>query len=664
FDGDSTPLTVWDVSPGLQTGSYDDYVLTVSSAQMLKVTLVWTDYPSLESAQTNLVNDLDLLVTAPNGDQYRGNWFSYGLSVPGGDHDRLNVEECVYIRYPSAGDYTIRVRGHNTPEGPQAYSLVVTGAEESGTKAPTLSGGGVAPFAGSISTTFTYSVHYQDPDETAPTIKNVFIDETPYVMSLASGTAADGEYHYSTTLSSGSHTFYFYFEDADSLSARSPTSGSFSGPTIGGANIAPVLSEGEVWPTIARPGTTFTYKVYYDDANADTPTEISVTIDGTKVPMSLYDGSPYQGFYRFQTNQLTVGVHSYYFTCSDGSGGTDRLPDSGTYSGPTVQEGNIEPLLADAGVNPESGTTDTNFVYSARYYDGDGDSPATGVVVIDGEENGMALISGDPHDGVYAYNTHLSQGTHNFYFRFEDQSGAVARAPESGDYSGPEVGAGNTPPVLTDAGVDPEAGNRAQEFTYGVHYYDADGDEPATGVVYVDGVKHPLTLMEGAAANGTYRYSTNLNEGSHTYYFYFYDGMGGQVREPSSGVNTGPSVYGSNPIDTDLNLNSNTYSQGGWHILWISCTNNGPTADVDLYVALTCPGGVWLYYPSFSDQIAPFLSSFPLSSGFSVPSYELVKQQLPALQPGNYVWYAAFTDPGTMNFKSNVAIASWSFIVY
>jgi hypothetical protein len=34
-------------------------------SSLFKVTLVWSDYASTESAATNLVNDLDLIVTLP-----------------------------------------------------------------------------------------------------------------------------------------------------------------------------------------------------------------------------------------------------------------------------------------------------------------------------------------------------------------------------------------------------------------------------------------------------------------------------------------------------------------------------------------------------------------------------------------------------------------------
>ena len=93
-----------------------------------KVSLVWTDYPSTETAALNLVNDLDLLVTAPGGATYRGNVFSGGWSQSSGSADRTNNVENVYIQSAAAGMWSVQVSGFNVPNGPQPYALVVTGA--------------------------------------------------------------------------------------------------------------------------------------------------------------------------------------------------------------------------------------------------------------------------------------------------------------------------------------------------------------------------------------------------------------------------------------------------------------------------------------------------------------------------------------------------------
>src|SRR4030095_999745 len=91
----------------------------------VKMTLAWTDYPSSTSAATNLVNDLDLIVTAPDGTTYTGNAFAGGWSVPGGAPDRLNNVENVYVFAAAAGTWTITVSGYNVPQGPQSFALVI-----------------------------------------------------------------------------------------------------------------------------------------------------------------------------------------------------------------------------------------------------------------------------------------------------------------------------------------------------------------------------------------------------------------------------------------------------------------------------------------------------------------------------------------------------------
>ena len=65
---DSLPTTFIYQSQGLQTGGEDTYPFTVvHTDQPLRVTLAWSDYPGSPAAAGGLVNDLDLVVTAPDG---------------------------------------------------------------------------------------------------------------------------------------------------------------------------------------------------------------------------------------------------------------------------------------------------------------------------------------------------------------------------------------------------------------------------------------------------------------------------------------------------------------------------------------------------------------------------------------------------------------------
>ena len=120
----------FDEVTGLGTGGERSYPITIaSSTEPLKVTLVWSDFASTETAAINLVNDLDLEVTAPDGTTvYRGNVFSGGWSQTGGSADTLNNVENVLVHAPAIGTWNVVVRGTNVPVGPQPFALVFEGA--------------------------------------------------------------------------------------------------------------------------------------------------------------------------------------------------------------------------------------------------------------------------------------------------------------------------------------------------------------------------------------------------------------------------------------------------------------------------------------------------------------------------------------------------------
>lgn len=125
-----------DNSAGVSTGGNVTYQLAAKGGVM-KVSLVWSDYPSTETATANLVNNLNLEVTV-NGTLYRGNVFSGGWSQTGGSADTKNNVENVYLPSAPAGtSITVRVVGANVPNGPQPFAVVVAGATPSTTTTPT-----------------------------------------------------------------------------------------------------------------------------------------------------------------------------------------------------------------------------------------------------------------------------------------------------------------------------------------------------------------------------------------------------------------------------------------------------------------------------------------------------------------------------------------------
>ncbi len=118
-----------DQTTGLSTNGTKTYQASVNGGAPLKITVVWSDYPSTEAATINLVNDLDVTVKGPGGTPvYLGNVFSGGWSATGGSADRRNNVENAFVQSAAAGTWTIEVKGFNVPNGLQPFALVVDGA--------------------------------------------------------------------------------------------------------------------------------------------------------------------------------------------------------------------------------------------------------------------------------------------------------------------------------------------------------------------------------------------------------------------------------------------------------------------------------------------------------------------------------------------------------
>ncbi|MBN1389301.1 MAG: S8 family serine peptidase [Candidatus Thermoplasmatota archaeon] len=111
----------WD---GLSTGQNFSRVFRVNSNEELRVTLAWSDHPGSYFSGKQLVNDLDLVLIAPDGTIYHGN----DISAPFNDtKDDLNPVEGVTIPDPSMGWWKMEVRAANVPLGPQHFAIVASG---------------------------------------------------------------------------------------------------------------------------------------------------------------------------------------------------------------------------------------------------------------------------------------------------------------------------------------------------------------------------------------------------------------------------------------------------------------------------------------------------------------------------------------------------------
>jgi serine protease AprX len=108
-----------EVRPGLRTGQVRSSRLTVkSNASPLRIALAWSDPPG-----PALVNNLNLIVTAPDGGKLVGNQRRNGPPTL----DAANNAELVHVERPAAGSWTVEVVGSNVARGPQDFALVSIG---------------------------------------------------------------------------------------------------------------------------------------------------------------------------------------------------------------------------------------------------------------------------------------------------------------------------------------------------------------------------------------------------------------------------------------------------------------------------------------------------------------------------------------------------------
>lgn len=107
-----------EVKPGLRTGEVHAIQIRVRSRKApLRITLAYSDFPG-----DQLVNNLNLIVTAPDGTRYIGNQ-SAGQQPK---FDAKNNVEVVHVRKPAKGPWRIEVVASDIRHGPQDFALVYT----------------------------------------------------------------------------------------------------------------------------------------------------------------------------------------------------------------------------------------------------------------------------------------------------------------------------------------------------------------------------------------------------------------------------------------------------------------------------------------------------------------------------------------------------------
>ena len=133
-------LFVVDQEMALRDHQAVEYLLRIPEGESeLRVTLAYTDPLGTTAAAKALVNDLDLIVIAPDGKRYYGNQglLDGNVSRAGGTPDRLNNVENVFLDEPAQGVWQVIVAAHRiawdqhrgTKSWDQDFALVVNGVE-------------------------------------------------------------------------------------------------------------------------------------------------------------------------------------------------------------------------------------------------------------------------------------------------------------------------------------------------------------------------------------------------------------------------------------------------------------------------------------------------------------------------------------------------------
>ncbi|HUT04375.1 MAG TPA: FG-GAP-like repeat-containing protein [bacterium] len=652
--------TAGNTAPTLKNGSVNPPIGDTDDVFSFYVDYVDEDYDRPDRADAVIVDESETRVaTLPmqvlSTYSYNGTYQAATSLGQGSYYYYFDFEDAfgASCRLPETGYYSgPEVQRHNT--------------------APMLASPMLSPPTGDAETTFWFSVYYWDLDEDAASTAKVVVksstSEYSWDMVLQDGTADDGTFSYCASLPAGTYSYYFDFVDERGASVKLPPVGYFIGPVVTGESSPSILSYGGVSPSLGSTSTDFEFRVYYFSAAGDEPS-VSTLYYKTELThsaeMTLGNGMLFDGDYTFKT-RLTAQTQWYYFRFVTKGGDSVRLPQEGYFYGPNLAGQGNETLLDTGGVDPVISSGNGTFTFSAHYYDAAGGAPSEAEVHIQASgwssSETMELVTGEsPSNGEYTLETSLSTNTYEYYFVFVDSKGAQVRLPETGSFSGPFVGQSNNPPSLSDASFWPQCGTVQDTFTFSVHYFDEDGNEPgiARVILHAGGEVVPaqLELTSGTAANGTYSVETSVPAGEVRYRFRFVDTKGGAAASPEAELAEGPTVGDftlSLAVDSDVLWPQDTLN------LTLSINNMASTDLAAMFAAaIVLPTGELIYFPDWGMSLAGLDLDFP--AGFELSNYPILTMQVPDSAPtGDYIAYAGIFGTGDFGcVLSDLAQSTW-----
>ncbi|MCP4550122.1 MAG: SUMF1/EgtB/PvdO family nonheme iron enzyme [bacterium] len=185
-------------------------------------------------------NSIEVSWFSPGDDRFEGIATSFDLRYASteilteGDWAAATVVAGIPVPEVVGTEHTFTVAGL-TPETDYHFALRTSdevghisnlGPNASATTYPEgtyLAGGGVSSTFGLYTSTYTFSITYFDSDGDEPVTHDVVIDGTPVAMTHVSGTFQLGAlYSYEGSLATGSHDFYFSFDDGNGHAVETP----------------------------------------------------------------------------------------------------------------------------------------------------------------------------------------------------------------------------------------------------------------------------------------------------------------------------------------------------------------------------------------------------------------------------------------------------------
>lgn len=193
--------------------------------------------------------------------------------------------------------------------------------------------------------------------------------------------------------------------------------------------------------TSVADGTAVNFKASVDGTKAIQKFELD--LGGTLFLMNPVAGQPRQAQL---TRTLFTALHTYrfVFTFTDG-----KSLASASFQ---IEAGVHQPQLSNGQVTPSTGTAaQTVFTYSVVYTDLQNHAPTKRELHIDTGAP-LTMSTSDPdftNGAVFTHSTPLGEGSHIFFFRFNDGVEADIQFPDMGTLPGPTVSAAPPPTTTT-----------------------------------------------------------------------------------------------------------------------------------------------------------------------------------------------------------------------